>query len=211
MNQSYSSIGNALSSMISDEEALGLFFIMMFVVPVLMTIAGMIFSFLLKAVPIYMMAERAGYSYPFLAFIPFGQSYLMHILPVKEYSFLGMYKSLDRKKGYIAYILIIYVIPLLLGTLGMFLGMIPFLNYLFGLLAFAIEALMGVAQIAVRAIMYIDLFKTYGKDDGTIPTLLGILGLFIPLVHVVALYIYCRQEPSFGFGNFYSPIMETEE
>ncbi|MBO6088816.1 MAG: hypothetical protein J6P37_00680 [Lachnospiraceae bacterium] len=38
----------------------------------------------LLAVPLYIMADKAGYAYPFLAFIPFANYYLMHILPIKE-------------------------------------------------------------------------------------------------------------------------------
>ena len=58
---------------------------------------GLIIHHFLLAVPLYIMADKAGYAYPFLAFIPFANYYLMHILPIKEYNYIGMYKTYERK------------------------------------------------------------------------------------------------------------------
>ena len=82
------------------------------------------------AVPLYIMADKAGYAYPFLAFIPFANYYLMHILPMKEYNFIGLYKTYERRNGFLLYLVVKWVAPIGLGMVGVIFGFIPLIAFL---------------------------------------------------------------------------------
>ena len=72
----------------------------------------MIISFLLPAIALYSHAQIAGYDKPWLAFIPFAQTYLEYILPRRRFKVLFI-DTHEREK--------MALIVILVSTFGKFL------------------------------------------------------------------------------------------
>lgn len=196
---------------ISEDLVIMSFFLTLFVTIWAFVLIFLITNHLMLAVPLYKMAYKAGYDYPFLAFIPFANYYLIHILPAKEYSFLGMAKTFDRKKGFIFYICVTYVAPFVIGLVG-FASVIPIIGYLLSFVTTLLSYPLGIVSMIARAIMMIDLLGMYMKkyNRGT-AIALGIGSLFVPFMFPVSCMVLCNREPDYGFGNYYVPIIPEEE
>ena len=168
---------------------------------------GLIIHHFLLAVPLYIMADKAGYAYPFLAFIPFANYYLMHILPIKEYNYIGMYKTYERKNGFLLYMIVRWIGPLAIGIVGTILSVVPFIAMLIAMVIYFINLALIVAGFIGKAIMMIDLLDLYmKKDDKGLAIFLGIISLFVPIVFPIACIVLCTKEPEFGYGNYYYPV-----
>lgn len=170
-------------------------------------ILGMIIHHFFMAVPLYIMADKAGYAYPFLAFIPFANYYLMHILPIKEYNFIGLFKTYERKNGFLAYMIIKWIAPWGLWIVGSVLSMIPLFNIIFGIIFQLLNLVVLTVGSIGKAVMMIDLFDLYmKKEEKGLAIFLGIISIFVPVVFPVTCIVLCRREPEFGFGNYYYPV-----
>ncbi|MBP5530362.1 MAG: hypothetical protein J6X80_09965 [Lachnospiraceae bacterium] len=159
------------------------------------------------AVPLYIMADKAGYAYPFLAFIPFANYYLIHILPIKEYNFIGMYKTYERKNGFILYLVVKWICPLAVGIVGSFFSIVPLLSILVAMVLQLVNLFVVVVGYIAKAIMMIDLLDLYmKKDEKGLAIFLGITGVFVPIIFPVSCAVLCTKEPEFGYGNYYYPV-----
>jgi len=167
----------------------------------------MVINHFLLAVPLYIMADKAGYAYPFLAFIPFANYYLVHILPIKEYNYIGMYKTHERKNGFLVYMFIKWISPLAIGIIGMIVGFIPLLSILGAMVLQVVNLALSVAGYIGKAIMMIDLLDLYmKKDEKGMSIFLGIVSVFVPIIFPIACIVLCKKEPEFGYGNYYYPV-----
>lgn len=161
----------------------------------------------LMAVPLYIMADKAGYAHPFLAFIPFANYYLIHILPMKEYNYIGMYKTYERRNGFLLYAVFKWIGPIAIGTVGAIFGIVPLLSMLVAMVLQLVNLGLLVAGYIAKAIMMIDLLDLYmKKDEKSMAIFLGIVSVFVPTVFVVTCFILCKKEPEFGYGNYYYPV-----
>ena len=168
---------------------------------------GLIIHHFLLAVPLYIMADKAGYAYPFLAFIPFANYYLMHILPIKEYNYIGMYKTYERKNGFLLYMIVRWIGPLAIGIVGTILSIVPFIAMLIAMVIYFINLALIVAGFIGKAIMMIDLLDLYmKKDEKGLAIFLGIVSIFVPIVFPITCIVLCTKEPEFGYGNYYYPV-----
>ncbi|SDJ67849.1 hypothetical protein SAMN04487760_11130 [Lachnospiraceae bacterium G41] len=173
----------------------------------LIVFLALIIHHFLLAVPLYIMADKAGYAYPFLAFIPFANYYLMHILPMKEYNYIGMYKTYERKNGFLLYMIVRWIGPLAIGIVGTILSVIPFIAILIAMVIQLINLTLIVAGFIGKAIMMIDLLDLYmKKDEKGLAIFLGIISLFVPIVFPITCIVLCKKEPEFGYGNYYYPV-----
>ena len=173
----------------------------------LVIVLGMIIHHFFMAVPLYIMADKAGYAYPFLAFIPFANYYLMHILPIKEYNFIGIFKTYERKNGFLIYMLVKWIAPFAIGAIGSIFTIVPLLGYLVGLVLQLVNMAAIVAGYIAKAIVMIDLMDLYmKKDEKGLAIFLGIISLFVPIVFPITCVILCTKEPEFGYGNYYYPV-----
>ena len=173
----------------------------------LIVFLALIIHHFLLAVPLYIMADKAGYAYPFLAFIPFANYYLMHILPMKEYNYIGMYKTYERKNGFLLYMIVKWIGPLAIAIVGTILSVIPFIAILIAMIIQLINLTLIVAGFIGKAIMMIDLLDLYmKKDEKGLAIFLGIISLFVPTVFPVTCIVLCNKEPEFGYGNYYYPV-----
>ena len=82
-----------LNQNISSDTAAALFFLGFIAFFWIIFFIAVLINHILLAVPLYIMAEKAGYAHPFVAFIPFANYYLAHILPMKEYNYIGIFKT----------------------------------------------------------------------------------------------------------------------
>ena len=196
---------------ISEDLAIASMFLTFFVACFAITITALIIYHFMLAIPLYKMAYNAGYDYPFLAFIPFANYYLAHILPAKEYSYLGIAKTFDRRKGFIFFIMMTYVAPIILFFVG-FISFIPVIGYLISLVFSLLSYPIMFLSLIARAIMMIDLMGMYMKkyNRGTAIGL-GIGSIFVPPIFPIACMVLCKKEPDYGFGNYYVPIIPEEE
>ena len=173
----------------------------------LIVFLAIIIHHFLLAVPLYIMADKAGYAYPFLAFIPFANYYLMHILPMKEYNYIGMYKTYERKNGFLLYMIVRWIGPLAIAIVGTILSVIPLIAILIAMVIQLINLAIIVAGFIAKAIMMIDLLDLYmKKDEKGLAIFLGIVSIFVPIVFPITCIVLCTKEPEFGYGNYYYPV-----
>jgi hypothetical protein len=173
----------------------------------LIVFLAIIIHHFLLAVPLYIMADKAGYAYPFLAFIPFANYYLMHILPMKEYNYIGMYKTYERKNGFLLYMIVRWIGPLAIAIVGTILSVIPLIAILIAMVIQLINLALIVAGFIAKAIMMIDLLDLYmKKDEKGLAIFLGIVSIFVPIVFPITCIVLCTKEPEFGYGNYYYPV-----
>jgi len=173
----------------------------------LIVFLAIIIHHFLLAVPLYIMADKAGYAYPFLAFIPFANYYLMHILPMKEYNYIGMYKTYERKNGFLLYMIVRWIGPLAIAIVGTILSVIPLIAILIAMVIQLINLAIIVAGFIAKAIMMVDLLDLYmKKDEKGLAIFLGIVSIFVPIVFPITCIVLCTKEPEFGYGNYYYPV-----
>lgn len=168
-------------------------------------------DYIITSFAVYTMAYKAGYDKPLIAFIPFVSVYLMHIIPVKEYSYLGMYKSYQRSKGFWLYAIVTYIIPTVLPMIITPFVMLPFVSFIAVIVLDVINIVVVIAKFIGKGIYRIDLYEVYMKENKGLAMALGIISIFVPLVNLVTLLVICRREPEFGYGNFYKPISTQVE
>ena len=180
----------------TEDEALLLLFFAVFSFFWVVFFAALLLNHFILAVPLCIMAEKAGYDYPFIAFIPFANYYLVHILPMKEYNFLGMFKTYERNKGFWVYLSLTYIAPIVLWVIAIPFSFIPLLSIIFGLIFQVLSLLTVVAGYIARAIMYVDLIDLYlKKENNGLSVFLGVASLFVFLMFPIVCIVICRKEP----------------
>ncbi|MBR4413705.1 MAG: hypothetical protein IKS60_08815 [Lachnospiraceae bacterium] len=173
----------------------------------LFIVLGFIIHHFFMAVPLYIMADKAGYAYPFLAFIPFANCYLMHILPIKEYNFIALFKTYERKNGFLFYMVIKWIAPFAIWTVGSILSIVPILSFIVAIVLQLVNLVLLTSGYIAKAIMMIDLLDLYmKKDEKALAIFLGIVSLFVPIVFPITCIVLCTKEPEFGYGNYYYPV-----
>ena len=192
---------------ISSDEAAALFFLGFFAVMWILVFIGATIHHFLLAIPLYIMADKAGYAHPYLAFIPFANYYLAHILPMKEYNYIGMFKTFERGKGFAIYMVLKYAVPFGVAIIVMVFSMIPFIGFMVSFVSQFISYAVFAAHSIGKAVMVSDLIQTYiKKSDKGLAIFLGVLSIFVPIAFPIACFALCTKEPEFGFGNFYCPV-----
>ena len=80
--------------------------------------------YILKAIALYNLAYKSGYDKPWFAFIPIANAYLEAILPMKEFSYLGFYKSYERGKAFWIFSVSLALMPFAERIISMIVGML---------------------------------------------------------------------------------------
>lgn len=168
---------------------LGSYALLIIILVAVILVPIIIIEYIIPAIALSKMAKLAGYKYPWLAYIPFAQTYLEFVLPKREFN-LG-FKTKER--GTVGLISIGTTIfgGVVVGALNTipFLG--QFLDMIFPILL----------QILNWRKMY-DVMRTY--KDREISLVISIVGAFIPIVYSCALLSCITQEPEYGWGGYYS-------
>ncbi len=162
-------------------------------------------EYLIPAFALFRMAKNAGYKYPFFAFIPFMQTFLEFVLPKREFRLFFIRAPHDMR-------FLVAIAFLILTTFGVevsgLFDFIPVIGPVLSVMAwlFVIACLIGGKWRKMH-----DIVRTYDTEKNAL--LISIIGIFVPLVHTIALLVYMNKTPEYGAGNYYKSVAEkvTEE
>ena len=196
----------------------GILFVIIIVVVLLSLVA-----YLIKAISFFMMGQKAGVPYSWLSFIPIAQYYVPMVLPHRDYELLFV-----KPKKRITAFWIFLVLQVAYGAMSGIassinqvqseismavesydetLGIIGIVIALISLMASLVLFLFGLATELMKMRMHIDLFRTYGMEGGAIA--LSVIGIFIPIVPMVAYLFLIGKEPEYGCGNYAQEFREV--
>lgn len=137
-------------------------------------------AYLINAIAIALLGKRHNVQNWGLAFLPFGTQYVMLNVPDFDFDLIGVYKS-ERKGLFGKYMLFILAYAVACGILSV----IPFLSFLI----FAVYAIYAIVIYQMNC----DIFKMYFAE--TTAEVLGVIGIFFPIVHTVAYYVCLANQP----------------
>lgn len=176
------------------------FMLIFWVIFMIIMVLILVGSYLASAIALYKMADNAGYKYPWIAWIPLFNDYLVYVLAKRKFDMLGIFSTNNR--GMIA------LIVLASAYMGAAINAVPVV----GSVAYA------VLFVAVRVCTwrkYYDLMHTYERDE-SISMLLSILAVFIPVVGLIILIMNMNETPEYGYHGYYNedtlavdPLTET--
>lgn len=150
--------------------------------------------YVLQAVPLYKMAKKLGHQYPWMAWIPFANTYLMFTLPDKQLRILAFNKDIDRVTGFWIWLALNLGGTVIQGIVSV----IPVIGTLIAtLLPFAIL----VANIFITYAMYKDLYEMFVDESQATP--FAIVSMIVPITVVVFLWIASSKNPK--------PVVQVEE
>lgn len=175
--------------------ASGAFF---FILSVIGSIFGLIIAvveFIIPAIALFKMARKAGFKYPWLAFIPVAQTYLEYILPRREFK-LG-FKTKNRTAMAIVALILTYFGT----TVIVILNVIPGLGQL-------LDVLLPVILLLFAWRKRYDMLVTFKDKELAVP--ISILGIFFPIVYSITLLIISKRDPEYGAGNYYYVDMSSK-
>lgn len=153
----------------------------------------MLISFLLPAFALYRHAKTAGYDKPWLAFIPFAQTYLEYVLPRRRFKVI-FFDTHDRKQmAWIAILVSTFGASVIAG-----LNVIPAFGQILDL------ALM-LFLVAMNWRKMYDYLCTFTDDNSAMT--FSIIGVFLPLVYAIYLFTIMKNKPEYGEGNYYNVII----
>ena len=179
----------AMFTMIFSHMAiLGMIFIPLIIV--------MIISFLLPAIALYSHAQIAGYDKPWLAFIPFAQTYLEYILPRRRFKVLFI-DTHEREK--------MALIVILVSTFGT--SIIAGMNLIpaFGQI---LDIALTLFLIAMNWRKMYDYLCTFVDENDAMT--FSVIGAFLPIVYAIYLIVIRGKEPEYGAGNYYNVTIPRE-
>ena len=152
-----------------------------------------ILEYLLPAIALFKMARKAGYKYPWLAFIPIAQTYLEFVLPRREFNLF--FKT--RKRNYMG---ILFLLMTYLGsTIIVMLNVVPAIGQL-------LDLALPIVLMAFSWRKKYDMIRTFRDKELALP--ISIVSIFIPAVYSVMLVLSMNKEPEYGAGNYYNIYME---
>lgn len=150
----------------------------------------MFISYILPAIALYKMAQTAGYDKPWLAFIPFAQTYLMYVLPRVRFKVLFIN---THKRDMIA------LITILVSVFGS--GVIASLNFIPGF-GQILDVCLAVFLTAMAFRARYDIISTFADEETAMP--ISIISIFVPLVFLIYLLVIRNNKPNYGEGNYFN-------
>ncbi|MCR4649834.1 MAG: hypothetical protein K5776_12235 [Lachnospiraceae bacterium] len=189
------SIGGTILAAIAGLFGVGIS-VIVFVVPIIAAIVGVIVSiieYLLPAIALFKMARKAGYKYPWMAFIPIVQTYLEFVLPRREFNVI--FKTKNRSVMGIIAIALSYFGSAVVVALN---AVPPLGQILDPLLPFVLYALGWRKKY--------DMIRTFGTKELAIP--ISILSIIFPFLYTITLLFLMNKDPEYGAGNYYNVPMD---
>lgn len=148
--------------------------------------------YIASAIPLHKMAKRAGIPYAWLAWVPYGNMYIMLVLCKREFNIFNWVKTYDRTKVFWIYLIVVFAWPAALGLLGV----IPGVNLIISLLSPILSMAFYAALIIFNWRVHYDLLMTYGMQENAM--LLSVLSCFVPFMALILLYIMMKKEPNYN-------------
>ena len=166
------------------------------IVSIASSVFGLLFAlleYLLPAIALFKMARKAGYKYPWLAFIPIAQTYLEFVLPRREFNLFFKTKKRD-------YMGILFLLMTYLGsTIIVLLNVVPAIGQL-------LDVALPIVLMAFAWRKRYDMIHTFRDKELALPV--SIISIFIPAVYSIVLIFSMNREPEYGAGNYYNIYME---
>lgn len=150
-----------------------------------------IIEFILKAIALNKMSQNAGFAYPWLSFIPFGQIFVEFLLPKKPFE-LWFIKSKDRRIMAVLTILLTY--PGLLGAVAA--NVLPVMGQI-------VAVVIPILAYVMNWRKKYDLLSTFHTEKNTV-LLISILGTIFPIIYAITLLVFMNNKPEYGFGKLYA-------
>lgn len=166
------------------------------IISIASSVFGLLFAlleYLLPAIALFKMARKAGYKYPWLAFIPIAQTYLEFVLPRREFNLFFKTKKRD-------YMGILFLLMTYLGsTIIVLLNVVPAIGQL-------LDVALPIVLMAFAWRKRYDMIHTFRDKELALPV--SIISIFIPAVYSIVLIFSMNREPEYGAGNYYNIYME---
>lgn len=153
--------------------------------------------YVLQAVALYKMAKKLGHQYPWMAWIPYANTYLMFVLPDKKLKILAFNKEIDRKTAFWIF-LGISLGGGVIETICSAFAVIPILGTI---IVSLVPVALWVALIFLEYPMYKDLYGMFVEDSQS--TAYAIISLIVPITVFVFMLIAASKNPK--------PVMQVEE
>ena len=160
------------------------------------SIAGVIIAileYLLPAIALFKMARKAGYKYPWLAFIPFAQTYLEFVLPRRDFNVL--FKT--KKRGLMA--ILTLVLTYFGTTIIVALNVVPAVGQL-------LDLALPIVLIAFNWRRKYDMLVTLRDKELALP--ISIISIIFAPIYPIVLILSMNKAPEYGEGNYYNVYME---
>lgn len=151
-------------------------------------------AYVLSCLGIYRMAKKLNYEKPWLAWIPFANTWLMFNLPKNEYRVLALKKVIpDRTNAFWIFLAVNYGIDIVMTILKA----IPVVQYVAAVISPIVGIVASVAYVFMGYPMYHDLYRLFlpkGTAKGfSIASVVG--ALVFPILPPVLMFIASCKEP----------------
>ena len=198
-------MNSVLASSVSySTDATNSFFAIMIIVWIAFLIGIVVICvplYIIQAISLYQMAKTMEIDNPWLSWIPGALVYIMFIIPQKPFSmFGGKIHFKERYKACILYFCVVFGASMVLSISAIFIAIpvIGLIIYLFGFLVYFLAMIFMCFMIYYLNKDIYDLFSP-SKNN----TAIAIIGLFIPFVTLVYMFIIRNNKPVL--------VEETEE
>lgn len=153
--------------------------------------------YVLQAVALYKMANKLGHQYPWMAWIPYANTYLMFTLPDKKLKVLAFNKEVDRTTGFWIWLAITLGGSVIQGIFSAF-TVIPVIG---PIIVSLVPIAIMVARIFISYSVYKDLYEMFVDESQATP--FAIVSIIVPITSVVFLLIASSKNPK--------PVVQVEE
>lgn len=153
--------------------------------------------YVLQAVALYKMANKLGHQYPWMAWIPYANTYLLFTLPDKKLKVLAFNKEVDRTTGFWIWLAITLGGSVIQGIFSAF-TVIPVIG---PIIVSLVPIAIMVARIFISYSAYKDLYEMFVDESQATP--FAIVSIIVPITSVVFLLIASSKNPK--------PVVQVEE
>ena len=153
--------------------------------------------YVLQAVALYKMANKLGHQYPWMAWIPYANTYLLFTLPDKKLKVLAFNKEVDRSTGFWIWLAITLGGSVIQGIFSAF-TVIPVIG---PIIVSLVPIAIMVARIFISYSAYKDLYEMFVDESQATP--FAIVSIIVPITSVVFLLIASSKNPK--------PVVQVEE
>ena len=153
--------------------------------------------YVLQAVALYKMANKLGHQYPWMAWIPYANTYLLFTLPDKKLKVLAFNKEVDRTTGFWIWLAITLGGSVIQGIFSAF----TVIQVIGPIIVSLVPIAIMVARIFISYSAYKDLYEMFVDESQATP--FAIVSIIVPITSVVFLLIASSKNPK--------PVVQVEE
>lgn len=154
-------------------------------------------SYLVQYYPLWKMAKKAGFPYPWFAWISGFNMYLLCMLSKKKFYLFGKNITFEKRSTSFWIYLIIALCPSILVSIIII--AMPWTQ----LIAQPIIVLLSVVLRFIQFVWLRDLYEVFGdktKEDYSM--VLAIVSVIVPIANIIVFWMICKNSPSYGDGKY---------